>query len=214
MTALDAGAEHVLALKGDGTVVAWGNNGSGQATVPTGLTGVTAIAAGDFHSLAPKSDGTVVAWGANGDGQANVPSGLAGGIAVAGGAAHSLAVVIPDATPPDLTVSVNPSVLWPPNHKHVTVQATVTATDAVDPNPTITLVSVTSNEPDNGGGDGNTVNDIVVKPAALHTYADTFQLRAERSGTGSGRVYTIIYTAADASGNTSAPQSATVTVPH
>lgn len=42
----------MLALKSDGTVVAWGFNGVGQRNVPTGLSGVTAIAAGDSHSVA------------------------------------------------------------------------------------------------------------------------------------------------------------------
>ena len=58
-----AGAYHNLALKNDGTVVAWGENCYGQATVPAGLSGVVAIAAGALHSLALKNDGTVVAWG-------------------------------------------------------------------------------------------------------------------------------------------------------
>ncbi|HMX29772.1 MAG TPA: RCC1 domain-containing protein, partial [Blastocatellia bacterium] len=58
--AIAAGDFHSLALKSDGTVVAWGNNVSGQTTIPGGLSNVTAIAAGDFHSLALKSDGTVV----------------------------------------------------------------------------------------------------------------------------------------------------------
>jgi hypothetical protein len=38
--------------------------------------------------------------------------------------------------------------LWPPNHEYRTVNATITATDTVDSSPTVTLVSVTSNEPD------------------------------------------------------------------
>ena len=50
-----------MALKADGTVVAWGDNGEGQADVPAGLTDVIAIAAGLSHSVALKSDGTVVA---------------------------------------------------------------------------------------------------------------------------------------------------------
>ena len=40
-----------------------------------------------------------------------------------------------------------------------------------------------------------------------------FKLRAERAGGGDGRVYTIVYTASDGSGNT-AVAVATVTVPH
>ena len=50
--ALAAGFWHSLALKSDGTVVAWGNNNPGQSTVPGGLNGVVAIAAGGAHSLA------------------------------------------------------------------------------------------------------------------------------------------------------------------
>ena len=44
-------------------MVAWGDNGYGQATVPAGLSGVIAVAGGGSHSLALKADGTVVAWG-------------------------------------------------------------------------------------------------------------------------------------------------------
>ena len=65
VTAIAAGFGYSLALKSDGTVVAWGSNARGQASVPAGLSGVTAIAAGYYHSLALKSDGTVVAWGDN-----------------------------------------------------------------------------------------------------------------------------------------------------
>lgn len=111
-----------------------------------------------------------------------------------------------DEVAPTVEVSVTPDVLWPANHKYVTVKATVTASDDVDPDPTVSLVSVTSSEPDNGAGDGNTVNDAV-------TVDDTtFRLRAERSGTGTGRVYTITYRVTDACGNESTA-SATVTVP-
>jgi hypothetical protein len=103
-------------------------------------------------------------------------------------------------------VSVTPDVLWPPNHKYVDVTATVVVSDNFDPNPTVTLVEVTSNEPDNGLGDGDTPNDIVIVDD-FH-----FQLRAERSGTGTGRIYTITYEVSDACGNT-ATATVTVTVP-
>jgi hypothetical protein len=106
------------------------------------------------------------------------------------------------------TVTVTPDVLWPPNHKYVDIEATVTAIDNFDLNPVITLLSVTSNEPDNAEdpADGNTKNDILI----LDDYR--FRLRAERSDTGTGRIYTITYLVTDACGN-STTQSATVTVP-
>jgi predicted extracellular nuclease len=103
-------------------------------------------------------------------------------------------------------VSVTPDMLWPPNHKYVNVTATVIVSDNFDDNPIVALVSVTSNEPDNGLDDGDTPNDIVI----LDDY--TFQLRAERSGIGEGRIYTITYQATDACGNTTTA-TATVTVP-
>jgi PKD repeat protein len=112
-----------------------------------------------------------------------------------------------DTTPPEINVTVNPDMVWPPNHKYVDVETVVTVHDAVDPSPTLTLVSVASSEPDNGKGDGNTTNDIVILGDNM------FRLRAERSGTGQGRIYTITYRATDASGN-SAEASITITVPH
>jgi hypothetical protein len=96
VTAIAAGGWHIeshsLALKSDGTVVAWGSNSYGETTVPAGLNGVTAISAGVYHNLALKSDGTVVAWGFNGDGAATVPGGLTGVTAIAAGGWHSMAL--------------------------------------------------------------------------------------------------------------------------
>ncbi|MEZ4237724.1 MAG: HYR domain-containing protein [Myxococcota bacterium] len=123
----------------------------------------------------------------------------------------SQSVLVVDTTPPDLSLSVSPSSLWPPNHKLRTITATVSATDVCDAAPTIQLLSITSNEADNGTGDGDTANDI--QNAATGTDDRTFDLRAERAGTGTGRVYTITYRATDASGNTTDRQ-ATVTVAH
>jgi alpha-tubulin suppressor-like RCC1 family protein len=85
-----AGGRHSLALKSNGTVVAWGLNTSGESMVPEDLSGVVAVAAGSSHSLALKSDGTVVAWG--GAGQSTVPGNLSGVIAIAAGGLHSLAL--------------------------------------------------------------------------------------------------------------------------
>jgi hypothetical protein len=58
-------------------------------------------------------------------------------------------------------------------------------------------LSVTSNEPINGPGDGNTdVDWQVIGP-------DHVRLRAERAAEGNGRVYTITVSCSDASGNVS-----------
>jgi alpha-tubulin suppressor-like RCC1 family protein len=86
------GDQHSLAVRSDGTVWAWGNNGWGQlgngtytrSLTPTqvsGLTNVTAIAAGSLHNLALKADGTVWAWGFNYFGQVRIgPSGNRGNV--------------------------------------------------------------------------------------------------------------------------------------
>jgi hypothetical protein len=91
--AIAAGAYHTVALKSDGTVVAWGENDLGQTTVPAGVAGVQAIAAGAYHTVALKSDGTVVAWGKNNLGQTTVPAGVAGVQAIAAGPNHTVALV-------------------------------------------------------------------------------------------------------------------------
>ncbi len=90
VTALAMGGTN-LALKQDGSVLAW--NGAGLSTVPVAAqSGVSAIAAGSGHSLALKQDGTVVAWGSNSKGQTTLPPALAGVSAIAAGTDHSLAL--------------------------------------------------------------------------------------------------------------------------
>ena len=120
-------------------------------------------------------------------------------------------VTVVDTKPPTINGSVSPTVLWPPNHKLVTINAAVAVTDICDPAPSFVLTSITSNEPDNGTGDGDTANDI--QGAQYGTADTTFQLRAERAGNGHGRIYTITYTAKDKSGNTT-PLQLEVKVPH
>ena len=112
-----------------------------------------------------------------------------------------LTVALSDTTPPVLKLEATPAVLWPPNHKMVPVVVDVQVADDQDPSPAVALVSVTSNEPDDapGGGDGNTVNDV--QGADLGTDDREVLLRAERSDSGTGRVYTLVYRATDEAGN-------------
>jgi hypothetical protein len=105
-------------------------------------------------------------------------------------------VQVVDTTPPIVDVHPSPSTLWPPNHKLVDVHANVRVQECGA--FTVSLVSVTSSEPDNGTGDGDTVGDI--QGADLGTADFDFQLRAERSGGGPGRVYTVVYKVVDAVG--------------
>jgi len=120
-------------------------------------------------------------------------------------------VKVVDTTPPEIDVVLDRDVLWPPNHKLVEVCAEVTVTDVCDDNPTFVLVSITSDEPDNGKGDGNTVDDI--QNEATGTPDLCYDLRSERQGGGEGRTYTILYRASDGSGNTT-DATVCVRVPH
>ena len=63
VVAIAAGWWHSLALRADGTVIAWGDNSYGQTNVPASATNIVAIAAGWYHNLALRADGTVIAWG-------------------------------------------------------------------------------------------------------------------------------------------------------
>jgi hypothetical protein len=97
VTAIAAGGYHSVALKSDGTVLAWGDNSSGQTDVPASLSGVTAIAAGGDnyggHTVALKNDGSVVAWGNNFYGQTTVPVAAQSGVtAIAAGGYHTVAL--------------------------------------------------------------------------------------------------------------------------
>ena len=134
-----------------------------------------------------------------------VPGGVAASNYTITFVAGTLTIV--DSTAPSIDrVVPSEATLWAPNHRLVPIAITVTASDASGA-PACTIESATSSEPDNGLGDGDAPNDIVI------TGALTLQLRAERSGKGSGRVYTITVRCVDAAGN-AASATTTVTVPH
>ena len=111
-----SGSFHNLAVRGDGTVWAWGRNSFGalgngttnQTANPlpvqvSNMSGAVAVAAGGYFSMALKSDGTVWAWGNNqygqlGDGTTILRSTpvrvgtLTGVVAIAAGCDHGLAL--------------------------------------------------------------------------------------------------------------------------
>lgn len=108
-------------------------------------------------------------------------------------------VTVKDSTPPAISaVSATPDTLWSPNHKmtDVTLNYGVADNCATAAAMTCTL-SINSNEPINGLGDGNHSPDWEIVDA------HHVRLRAERSGKGTGRIYTITTTCADNSGNSS-----------
>ncbi|MEO6406633.1 MAG: CHRD domain-containing protein, partial [Ferruginibacter sp.] len=122
-----------------------------------------------------------------------------------GTASCSFTVTVNDMEAPVIhNLAANPTSLWPPNHKMKDVDVNYTTTDNC-PGAIGCVVTVSSNEPVNGTGDGDTAPDwIVVDDHHV-------KLRAERSGEGTGRIYTITTTCHDGLGNTS-HSSTTVTV--
>jgi len=123
------------------------------------------------------------------------------------GVSTTCTATVTDIYPPTISVDPEPDELWPPNHHMVPVTSTVTAADACS-TATVALDSATSDELDDGAGDGSTTNDVQAGADPL-----VVSLRAERSSIGDGRVYTLVYSATDAAGNT-ATASATVSVPY
>jgi len=121
------------------------------------------------------------------------------------GASSTFKVIVKDAqTPAVSNPSATPASLWPPFHQMVDVTVNYTVTDNCPGGNCV--LSVTSNEPQNGTGDGDTSPDWEIVDN------HHVRLRAERAGTGSGRTYTITVTCTDAAGNTTT-KSTTVFVP-
>jgi len=117
-------------------------------------------------------------------------------------------IIVEDTTDPTISsVSASPGALWVPNHKMTGVTVSVNVSDICDSSISSSaceIVLVSSNEPVNGTGDGATTPDWVI------TGSLTVDLRAERAGDKSTRIYTITVECTDASGNIS---SSTVEVP-
>jgi endo-1,4-beta-xylanase len=121
-------------------------------------------------------------------------------------------VQVADTTPPQLGVlTVGP--ISPPDHRYVTfpiASLVSAASDSCDPGVglgSVVITRVTSDEPDNNNGDGNTLNDIVIAADCR-----SVQVRAERAGPLNGRVYIVTLRVKDASGN-STTKTVKLTVP-
>lgn len=118
-------------------------------------------------------------------------------------AAVDFDVTVEDMEPPQIDGIPRPLTMWPPNHQYRTFDVAdfvtslhdnCTAPSAAD----VVIQQVTSDEPENadGGGDGNTLRDIVISADRK-----SVRLRSERQGGGNGRVYTVHLEVADSSGN-------------
>ena len=122
------------------------------------------------------------------------------------GATSSFTVTVKDAQAPALSnPSATPSSIWPPNHTMRDVTVDYTSSDNCPGHNCV--LSVTSNEPIDGLGDGDTSPDWEI----IDNHH--VRLRAERGGKGNGRTYTITVTCTDAAGNTTT-KSTTVVVDH
>jgi subtilisin-like proprotein convertase family protein len=120
----------------------------------------------------------------------------------------SFPITVNDVQSPVITgAAVSQSVLWPPDHRMVDLTMTYSTADNCSLSSAITCgLSVASDEPINGLGDGDKTPDWTV------VNANNLKLRAERSGTGDGRVYTVTITCTDQAGRSSS-QAVTVNVP-
>lgn len=121
----------------------------------------------------------------------------------------SFPITVQDVQPPQVSgAAVSTSQLWPPDHRLTEVTVSYTTADNCSlPTAISCSLAVTSNEPINGLGDGDQSPDWTIVDN------HRVKLRAERSGTGTGRVYTITITCTDQAGRSSS-QAVTVNVPH
>ncbi|HEV8703306.1 MAG TPA: thrombospondin type 3 repeat-containing protein [Candidatus Polarisedimenticolia bacterium] len=121
-------------------------------------------------------------------------------------------VTVNDTEAPTLSLGSVPSVLWPPNHRLAAVRPAWQVTDRCDPAPNVVLSEAGSSEPADAIGDEDGRTSVDVAGADLGTPDFALQFRAERSRTGPGRAYRLLYTAFDASGN-AATAAVVTTVP-
>lgn len=118
---------------------------------------------------------------------------------LAGNAASASVIVNIDKTPPQINITANPGILWPPNHKLVDVNISGSATD------TLSGITITSFK----------VNDEykVIEPQ-ISGFNTSIQLEAWRNGDDlDGRIYNILVTIKDKANNEASAKAAVI-CPH
>lgn len=163
--------------------IAWGDGSSSAGTVSGGVCSAT-------HAYAAGTVGATLTATVTDDD---------------GGSASASRSLTFNRAPVCAGVDSSLATLWPPNH----AMRLIVLGGATDPDGdtlTYAITSVRQDEPLNSGGDGDT------SPDALLGANGALWLRAERSGTGDGRVYTIAFGVSD--GNASCTGSVRVSVPH
>jgi len=164
--------------------------------------GVPSVTLSDSHSLTPNFTAPLV-----GTGGATLVFQLVVNDGLADSLPDDVSITVLNVNDPPVCglAQATPGRLWPPNHKLISV-GIVGVTDPNNDGVTITITGVTQDEPVNGLGDGDTSPDAVIQ-------RNTVLLRAERSGTGNGRVYQVNFTANDGQGGV-CTGSVKVGVPH
>jgi hypothetical protein len=120
-------------------------------------------------------------------------------------------IQVVDHASPTIAPMANTYILWPPNHQMVDIAISANASD----NSGIVHLraSVSSSETIEGLGDGDLAPDWIEPVINESESTVTFKLRSERSGKGNGRVYSVVITASDDSGNSSS-STIDIKVPH
>ena len=109
----------------------------------------------------------------------------------------------PVIAPPAITgLTATPDVLWPPNNEMVPIVLAPTVSDDSDASPACQITEVSNNESASSTG-----------PTSSITGPLTLTLKADRNGSGTGRIYTITVACTNSAG-LSATRTATVQVPH
>ena len=122
--------------------------------------------------------------------------------------------VVADTEPPSIVLSTSALEMWPPNHKYRAIEAAdvvESVSDACDTGLSLANVVFargTSDEAEDGTGDGSTLDDILFGEGCSTAY-----LRSERAGPQDGRVYELTVSVQDAAG-LGAEALLTVSVPH